>query len=59
ERRERPVGDEPLDPGAVLAVRAELDDEAPVWVADLAVVTQDGVERVGDFPRSVLPESDY
>jgi len=59
ERRERPVGDEPLDPGAVLAVLAELDDEAPVWVADLAVVTRDGVERVGDFPRSVVPEPDY
>lgn len=40
-------------------MRAELDDEAPVWLGDLAVVTKDGVERVGDFPRSVVPESDY
>lgn len=59
ERRERPVGDDELHPGAVLAMRAELDDEAPVWLGDLAVVTKDGVERVGDFPRSVVPESDY
>jgi Xaa-Pro aminopeptidase len=59
ERRERPVGDDDLDPGAVLAVRAELDDETAVWVADLAVVTRDGVERVGDFPRSVVPRTEY
>ncbi|MFB6270047.1 MAG: M24 family metallopeptidase [Halobacterium sp.] len=59
EARERPAGDDVIETGSVLAVRAELDDDHPVWVADLAVATADGVERVGDFPRSVVPRTDY
>jgi Xaa-Pro aminopeptidase len=59
EARERPVGDDTVEPGAVLAVRAELDDDAAVWVADLAVVSGGSVERVGEFPRSVVPRPDY
>ncbi|MFB6068987.1 MAG: M24 family metallopeptidase [Halobacterium sp.] len=59
ERRERPLGDEPIEPGAVLAVRADLDAERRVWAADLAVATADGVERVGSFPHSVVPRADY
>lgn len=59
EERERPAGDDTVEPGAVLAVRAELDDDYPVRVADLAVATADGVERVGELPRSVVPKADY
>ncbi|NIB98426.1 M24 family metallopeptidase [Halobacterium sp. R2-5] len=59
ERRELPAGDDAVEPGAALAVRAELDADQTVWVADLAVATGDGVERVGDFPRSVVPKPDY
>ncbi|GAA0265202.1 M24 family metallopeptidase [Halobacterium noricense] len=59
ERRELPAGDDVIEPGAVLTVRAELDGEKTVWVADLGVATDDGVERVGDFPRSVVPKPDY
>ncbi|MCG1001977.1 MULTISPECIES: M24 family metallopeptidase [Halobacterium] len=59
ERRERPESEDAIEAGAVLAVRAELDAEKTVWVADLAVATEDGVERVGAFPRSVVPKPDY
>jgi len=30
-----------------------------VGVSDVAVVTEDGAERVGSFPRSVVPKADY
>ncbi|MGB9964162.1 M24 family metallopeptidase [Halobacterium hubeiense] len=59
ERRERPTGEDVIEAGAALAVRAELDAEQTVWVADLAVATEEGVERVGSFPRSVVPKPDY
>jgi len=59
ERRERPAGGDAVEAGAALAVRAELDADQTVWVADLAVATDEGVERVGSFPRSVVPKPDY
>jgi len=59
EAREAPTGDATVDPGAVLGVTAALDDEGAVWVADVAFVGADGAERVGDFPRSVVPRADY
>ncbi|WP_336035261.1 M24 family metallopeptidase [Halobacterium yunchengense] len=59
ERRERPGGDDAIEAGAVLAVRADLDAEQRVWAADLAVATGEGVERVGSFPHSVVPKADY
>ncbi|WP_231736995.1 M24 family metallopeptidase [Halobacterium sp. CBA1126] len=59
ERRERPTGEDVIEAGAALAVRAELAAEQVVWVADLAVATEEGVERVGSFPRSVVPKPDY
>ncbi|MFC3478123.1 M24 family metallopeptidase [Halobacterium litoreum] len=59
ERREAPTGDATVEPGAVLGVTATLDDEGAVWVADLAFVGDEGAERVGAFPRSVVPRADY
>jgi len=59
EARESPTDDATVDVGSVLAFAPELDDEGAVWVADLGVVTGDGVERVGEFPRSVVPQADY
>ena len=59
EAREAPTGDATVESGSVLAFAPELDDEGAVWVADLGVVTEDGVERVGEFPRSVVPRADY
>ena len=61
ERRERPVGEDVLEPGAVVALEPTLDgdggDGAVVWLADLAVVTENGAELLGSFPRSVVPRS--
>ncbi|WP_232700423.1 M24 family metallopeptidase [Halobacterium wangiae] len=59
DAHEAPTGDATLEAGAVLGVAAELDDEGAVWIADLGVVTESGVERVGEFPRSVVPRADY
>ncbi|WP_232687252.1 M24 family metallopeptidase [Halobacterium zhouii] len=67
DRRERPVGEHALEPGAVVALEPRLDGDADdsgagdrretVWLADLAVVAADGAERLGSFPRSVVPQS--
>jgi len=72
ERREAPTGGDELSAGAVVSVSATAepdeanggdeeaaDDLGPVGVSDLAVVTEDGAERVGSFPRSVVPKADY
>jgi len=72
ERRESPAGGDALAEGAVVSVTATAEpDEAnggseeaadglgPVGVSDVAVVTADGAERVGAFPRSVVPKPDY
>jgi Xaa-Pro aminopeptidase len=65
ERRERPVGGDALEPGAVVALEPTLDGEAGgdadsdavVWLADLAIVTEDGAELLESFSRSVVPHS--
>jgi Xaa-Pro aminopeptidase len=59
EPRELPAGDGPIEADVVLGVSTELDADDTVWVADLGVVTEDGVERVGTFPRSVVPKTEY
>jgi len=40
-------------------VSASVSDGETVGVSDVAVVTADGAERVGSFPRSVVPKADY
>lgn len=59
EPRELPEGEATIEADAVLGVTTVLDADDSVWVADLAVVTDDGVERVGTFPRSVVPKPGY
>lgn len=59
EPRERPFDDATIEQDAVLGVSTELDADDSVWVADLGVVTADSVERVGTFPRSVVPKLEY
>jgi Xaa-Pro aminopeptidase len=72
ERREAPTAEDALGEGAVVSVSATAEpDEAngggeeaaadlgPVGVSDVAVVTDEGAERVGSFPRSVVPKADY
>lgn len=72
ERREAPTGGDALVEGAIVSVSAVAEpDEAnggseeaaadlgPVGVSDVAVVTDEGAERVGSFPRSVVPKPDY
>jgi Xaa-Pro aminopeptidase len=59
DAREAPDGDATVEPGAVLAFAPELDDKGTVWAADVGVVRDDGVERVGGFPHSVVPRADY
>lgn len=71
-RREAPTGEDALVEGAVVAVSATArpdeanggGDEAAdglgrVGVSDVAVVTDAGAERVGSFPRSVVPKGGY
>jgi Xaa-Pro aminopeptidase len=59
EPRELPAGDDPIEADAVLGVSTALDADDSVWVADLGVVTESSVERVGSFPRSVVPKPEY
>lgn len=59
ERREAPVSEDTIEPDAVLAVSTELDADDTVWIADVGVVTESGVERIGEFPRSVVPNPEY
>jgi Xaa-Pro aminopeptidase len=72
QRRESPTGGDALVEGAVVSVTATAtpdeanggseeaaDDLGSVGVSDVAVVTGDGAERVGSFPRSVVPKADY
>lgn len=59
EPRERPFDDATIEPDAVLGVSTELDADDSVWVADIGVVTETGVERVGSFPHSVVPKPEY
>jgi Xaa-Pro aminopeptidase len=59
EPRELPEGDATIETEAVLGVSTELDADDTVWVADLGVVSESGVERVGEFPRSVVPKPEY
>ncbi|MDL0137763.1 M24 family metallopeptidase, partial [Halobacterium salinarum] len=60
ERREAPTGEATLAEGAVVSVSAGVtDDGRTVGVSDVAVVGADGAERVGSFPRSVVPKADY
>lgn len=57
ERRERPLGgDEQVPEGAVVALDATVSGpDGVVRVADLAVVTDDGAERLGTASRSLSP----
>ncbi|MDL0119269.1 M24 family metallopeptidase [Halobacterium salinarum] len=60
ERREAPTGEATLAEGAVVSVSAAVtDDGRTVGVSDVAVIGADGAERVGSFPRSVVPKADY
>jgi Xaa-Pro aminopeptidase len=59
ERREAPTGEAVVEPGAALAVSVRVSDEETVRVADTAFVSEDDAERVGSFPRSVVPKADY
>jgi Xaa-Pro aminopeptidase len=56
-RRERPVGDDETVPeGAVVALDATVSGpDGVVRVADLAVVTADGANRLGTASRSLSP----
>ena len=57
DRRERPLGgEEPIPEGAVVALDATVSGpDGVVRVADLAVVTDDGAERLGTADRSLSP----
>ncbi|MDH5020533.1 M24 family metallopeptidase [Halobacterium rubrum] len=72
QRREAPTGEDALVAGAVVSVTATArpdeangggeeaaDDPGSVGVSDVAVVGENGAERVGSFPRSVVPKADY
>jgi Xaa-Pro aminopeptidase len=59
ERREGPTGEAVVDPGAALVVSVHVTDEDAVRVADTAFVREERADRVGSFPRSVVPKADY
>ncbi|WP_101295366.1 M24 family metallopeptidase [Halegenticoccus soli] len=61
DRREAPrlTGESALEAGNVLAVTAGVDDpdEGRVLLSDLAAVTDEGCELLGEYPRSIVPRS--
>jgi Xaa-Pro aminopeptidase len=58
-RREQPDRDGVVPKGAVLVVTVSVAGDAGVRVGDTAFVTADGADRVGSFPRSVVPKANY